>query len=165
MNCGLSVFVIFYSEEIDFLGRYQVSKNQRRREGSRSRKQQKTTYGSYYYYIIYIVYYYIYVRTDVRITQLTKRGYFTVASRKDMKKSPKIVLMLSNLLQWFFEFYKSNLSFWLKISLEVQYGGMYKYKPRGQMRGEGVAQMTTTLRGRGVKIAQNSVHVVCTWPL
>ena len=85
VNCGLSVFVIFYSEEIDFLGRYQVSKNQRR-EGSRSRKQQKTTYGSYYYYIIYIVYYYIYVRTDVGITQLTKRGYFTVASSTDMKK-------------------------------------------------------------------------------
>ena len=41
--------------------------------------------------------------------------------------------------------------------------------------GEGVAQMTTTLNksylvkvftwGRGVKIAQNSVHVVCTRPL
>ena len=44
--------------------------------------------------------------------------------------------------------------------------------PRGQMRGRGVTQMTTTLnnsylvivstQGEGVKIAQNSVVVVCT---
>ena len=59
------------------------------------------------------------------------------------------------------------------------YGGVYK--PRGQTTrtnegGGGVAQMTTTLNnsylvkvstkgGEGVKIAQNSVHVVCTRPL
>ena len=58
--------------------------------------------------------------------------------------------------------------------LNFYLGGMYK--PRGQTRGEGeFAQMTTTLNnsylvkvstwGRGVKIAQNSVHVVCTRPL
>ena len=38
------------------------------------------------------------------------------------------------------------------------------YKPRGKTRGKGVAQMTQKCphRGEGVKIAQNSVDVVCT---
>ena len=66
----------------------------------------------------------------------------------------------------------SHESVAVRISITIPFGTAYK--PRRQVRGRGVAQMSTLLdksylvkvstKGEGVKKAPTSVYVVCTQP-